>query len=51
MQRIIYQSEYTFRKCHVMKLIKSLTNFIYLKIYPLYVSNPYHIKKLVNNIY
>ena len=47
----IYKPEYIFRKSHVIKLIKSLTNCIYQRVSSMYVSNPYHVKKLGNNIY
>ena len=43
----IYWPEYIFQKSHV---IQSLTNFIYQKVSLMYVSNPYHVKKLVNNV-
>ena len=43
----IYRPEYSFQKSHV---IQSLTNFIYQKVSLMYVSNPYHVKKLVNNV-
>ena len=46
----IYRPEYLFRKIHVIKLIKLLTDFIYQKVSPVQGLNSFHAKKLVNNI-